>query len=134
MLYLTVCTPGIEVDRQKLVTLPLKDPSPPWIFCTVFVQKIILSNVQFLQGQFMTKKLSVPRGNFSNYFMKIISFSLLYCSKSATLEIAYNIKNRFLVMYSLISPQTTDWKNNVYVHLNGILSNPKWICLNWNKL
>ena len=43
--------------------------------------------------------ISVPRGNLSNYFMKIIGFSSSYRSKSSTLEIAYNMKNRFLVMY-----------------------------------
>ena len=33
----------------------------------------------------MAKKLSVPRGNFSNVLMKIIVFSQLYRSKSAAL-------------------------------------------------
>ena len=64
--------------------------------------------VQFLRGQFLTKSLVfLPRGNFSNYFMKVIVFSQLYRSKLATLKIAYDMKNRFLVMYSLISPAQT---------------------------
>ena len=40
----------------------------------------------------MTKKLSVPGGDFSNYFMKVLVFSQLYHSKSATQEIAYDMK------------------------------------------
>ena len=39
----------------------------------------------------------VPRGNFSNHLMKIIVFSQLYRSKSATLEIAYDMKIDFLL-------------------------------------
>ena len=53
--------------------------------------------VQFLRDQFLTKKLSVPRGNFSNYFMKMLVFSQLYRSKSATLEIAYDMKLDFFL-------------------------------------
>ena len=53
----------------------------------------------------MTKKLSVQRGNFSNYFMKIIVFSQMYRSKLTTLEIAHDMKNRFLVMYYIFHPQ-----------------------------
>ena len=45
----------------------------------------------------MTKKLSVPGGTFSNYFMKILVFSQFYRSKSKTLEIAYNMKIDFLL-------------------------------------
>ena len=59
--------------------------------------------------------------NFSNYFMIIVVFSQLYHLKSATLEIAYDMKNRFLVMYSLMSPQTIECKNNSYVHSNNNL-------------
>ena len=51
-----------------------------------------VKKVQFLQGQFLTKKFSVPGENFSNYLMKIIVFSQFYRSKSATLEIAYDMK------------------------------------------
>ena len=39
-----------------------------------------------IRAQFLTKKLSEPGGNISNYFMKIIVFSQLYRSKSATSE------------------------------------------------
>ena len=59
--------------------------------------KSYCQKVQFLRGPFLTKKLSVPGGNFSNYFMKILVFSLLYRSKSATLEIAYDMKIDFLL-------------------------------------
>ena len=55
----------------------------------------------------MKKKLSVgfqPRGNFSTYFIKIIVLSQLYRSKSATLEIANDVKNRFFVMYYMFPP------------------------------
>ena len=68
-----------------------KDP-PPLIPWTVIVHKIILLKSTISKGQFLTKKISVPGGNFSNYFMKIIVFSQLYRSKSATLEIAYDMK------------------------------------------
>ena len=49
-------------------------------------------------GSISDKKLSVPSGNILNYLMKMIVFSHFYCFKSATLEIVYNMKNRFLVM------------------------------------
>ena len=52
-------------------------------------------------GSISDKKSSVPRENISKYFIKIIVFSQLYRSKSATPEIAYNMKNRFLVMYDI---------------------------------
>ena len=65
-------------------------------------------------------RLLPSSGNFLNYLMKIIVLSRLHCSKSETLEIAYDMKNRFLVMYSLISPQTTEYKNNSYVHSKQI--------------
>ena len=55
-------------------------------------KKSCCKKVQFLRGQFLTKKLSVPGGNFSNYFMKILVFSQFYRSNSATLEIAYDMK------------------------------------------
>ena len=58
-----------------------------WMYTKSYCKK-----VQFLRGQFLTKKLSVPGGNFSNYFMKFIVFSQFYRSKSATLEIAYDKK------------------------------------------
>ena len=61
----------------------------------------------------MTKKLCVQRGNFSNYFMIIIVFSQLYHSKPETLDIAYDIKNRLLVIYYIFPPQTTECKKMV---------------------
>ena len=60
-----------------------------------------LSKSSIPTGSISDKKLSVARGNLSNYLMKIIVFSQLYRSKSATLEIAYDAENRFLVMYYL---------------------------------
>ena len=38
------------------------------------------------------KKAKCTRLEFSNYLMRIIIFSQLYISKSATLDIAYNMK------------------------------------------
>ena len=43
-------------------------------------------------GSISDKNMSVPRGKFSNYFMKIIVFSQFYRSKSATVEIACDLK------------------------------------------
>ena len=65
--------------------------STPWFFVHCLYTTSYCLQVQFLRGQFLTKKLSV-RGNFSNYFMKFIVFSQLYRSKSATLDIAYDMK------------------------------------------
>ena len=78
--------------------LPLLD------FCTMIVHEIILSKNTNPTGSISDKKLSAPTGNLSNNFMKTLVFSQLYRSKSATLEIAYDMKNRILPMYSLISP------------------------------
>ena len=73
----------------------------------VIVHKIVMSKSTIPTGLISDKEISEPRGNFSNYLMKIIVFSQLYRSKSATLEIAYDMKNIFLVMYFLVSLQTT---------------------------
>ena len=70
----------------------LKDPLPPVLVVRRLYTKSYCIKVYVLRGQFLKKKLSVPRGNFSNYFMKILVFSQLYRSKSAALEIAYDIK------------------------------------------
>ena len=59
-------------------------------------------------GSISIKKLGEPGGNFPNYFLKVIVFSQLYRSKPATLDIAYDMKNIFLVMYYLIYPETTE--------------------------
>ena len=45
---------------------------PPLDFCTVIVHEIMLSKSTIPTGSISDKKLSVPRENFSNYFMKII--------------------------------------------------------------
>ena len=86
----------------------------------MIVHEIIHSKNKIPMGSISDKKLSVPRGNLSKYFMKIIVFSQLYCSKSATLEIAYDMKKRFLVMYYLFPPQTAECRNNLYIHSNRI--------------
>ena len=46
----------------------------------------------------------LPRGSLLNYFMVIIVFSQLYHSKLASLETAYDMKNRFIAMYYIFSP------------------------------
>ena len=52
--------------------------------------------------------------------MKIIVFSQLYRSKSATLEMAYDMENTFHVMYYLISHQTTECKKNrTYIRIES---------------
>ena len=80
-----------------LVHLNFKDPPPPGFVVRRLYTKSYCLKVHVLRGQFLTKKLSVPGGNFSNYFMKIIVFCQLYRSKSATLEIAYDMKIDFLL-------------------------------------
>ena len=57
-----------------------------WLYTKSYILKVYV-----LRGQFLTKKLSVPWGNFSKYFMKMFVFSQLYRSKWATLEIAYGL-------------------------------------------
>ena len=53
-------------------------------------------------------------GFYENYYSKpIVSFEI-----SNSLEIAYDMKNMFLAMYYLFPPQTTECKNNSYVHSN----------------
>ena len=92
-----------NMNAIELYFYCVKDPPPPefserWLYTKSYCLK-----VKFLRGQFLTKKLSVPGGNFSNYFMKILVFSQLYRSKSATLEIAYDMKIDFL-LYNLYFP------------------------------
>ena len=66
-------------------------------FCIVIVHKIILSKSIGPTKSISEKKINVPRGNFLNYFMRIIVFSQLYPSKSANLEIAYDMKIDYLL-------------------------------------
>ena len=96
----------------------------------------LIGNFRVIKGltQVIICYISLPRGNLSNYFMIIIVFSKLYRSKSAVLEIAYDMKNRFLAVYYLFLSQTVECKNILYVHLNRLWSNPKWMCLNWNTI
>ena len=91
---------------------------PPLDCFLVIVYEIILLKSTITTQSISDKKLNVPRGNLSNYFMRIIVFSLLYCLKSATLEIAYNMKIDSFVMYSITSSQTTECENNLYVRSN----------------
>ena len=70
----------------------IKDPPPPGFVVRRLYTKSYYKKVQFLRGQFLTKKLNVPGGNFSIYFIKILVFSQLYRSKSVTREIAYDMK------------------------------------------
>ena len=69
----------------------LRNPPPKFVEWRLY-RKLYCLKVYFLRDQFLTKKLSVPGGNFSNYFMKILVFSQLYRSKSSSLEIAYDTK------------------------------------------
>ena len=97
--YISAVIPPVKVNRAELGTrnpgyilLWFLGPSPPLIFvygdCT---RNCTVKKYNFW-GQFLTKKISAPGGNFLNYFTKILFFSQFYCLKSATLEIAYNIK------------------------------------------
>ena len=119
-----LCNCNLYFCVAKIVNCNVRIKDPPLDFCTVIVHKIILSKSTARMGSISDKELSVPRGDFSNYFMTMILFSQSYCSKSETLEITYDMKNLFLVLYFLISLQTTEYKNNLYVHLYIIWSNP----------
>ena len=70
--------------QTKLV---LKDPPPLDVLNGDCTQNRTVLEYNYYAVNFWQKNLSVPGGNFSNYFMKIIVFSQLYRSKSATLEI-----------------------------------------------
>ena len=82
---------------QALRTQIIKDPPLPGFVARRLYTKSYCKKVHVLQGQFLTKKLSVPGGISWNYFMKILVFSQLYRSKSATQEIAYDMKIFFLL-------------------------------------
>ena len=75
--------------------------------------------MQFLRGQFLTKKLSDQEG-----ISRIILWKLLFLAncivqnKQLSSRDRIRYENRFLVMYSLISHETTECKNNSYVHSN----------------
>ena len=70
-----------------LRTLP-----PPGFVIRRLYTKSYYKKVHVLRGQFLTKKLSVPGGNFSNYFMIIIVFRPIVSFEiSNSREIAYNI-------------------------------------------
>ena len=63
------------------LSLNVKDPPPPGFFVRLFYTKSYCLKVQFLRGLFLSKRLNVPRGNFSDYFMKnnlkpIVSFEI----------------------------------------------------------
>ena len=85
-------TSGGERRKAPLLSHRYLFQSVTWLYTKSYCKR-----VQFLRDQFLTKKLSVPRGNFSNYFIKILVFGQLYRSKSAILEIAYDMKIDFLL-------------------------------------
>ena len=72
--------------------LVVSTPPPPQFVERWLYTKSYFLKVQFLRGQFLTKKLSEAGGNFSIYFMIIIVFSQSYCSKLASLKISYDMK------------------------------------------
>ena len=95
----------------------IKDP-PPMDFCMVIVYEITLSKSKVSIGSISDKNLSVPRGNFLKYFMRIILFIELCCSKSATLQVSYDMKNKFPFMFYLINPQTIELKTiHTYIRI-----------------
>ena len=101
--------------RLRLMLILSLRTLPPLFFCVwLLYMKLYCKKVQFLRGQFMKKKLSVPGGNFSNYFMKILVFSQFYCSKSATLEIPYDMKiDSFFYVISIFPSNNRDQKQFV---------------------
>ena len=103
---------------------------PPGFLVRWLYMKLYCIIVQFLRGRFPTKKLSVPRGKISNYFMKFTVFRKLYRSISATLDIAYNIKKGFLVSYYIFPPQTIECKTiRTYIRIDydQALNESVWI-------
>ena len=96
--------------------------------------------VYVLRGQFLTKKLSVQGGTFSNYFMKILVFSQLYCSKSAILEIAYDMKIDFLLcnLYFPLKQQSAKTiRTYIQIKSHRTLNEYVWTeinCSQWHEL
>ena len=88
----------------------------------------------------MTKKLSVPGGNFSYYFMEIIVLSQLYRSKSATLEITYNMKIYFLLcnLYFHLKQQSSKKiRTYIQIYSDPTLNESVWTeinCSQWYEL
>ena len=71
-----------------------------------------------------------------NYFMNIIVLSQLYRLKSATIDIMYNMKHIFLVVYSIISLQITEWKNNrtyIQIESDRTLNDSVWTEINGSQ-
>ena len=89
--------------RKEIIEIRLRTLPPIFFLYGDCTRNHTVKKVQFLWGQFLTKNLSIPGGNFSNYLMKILDFSRLYRSKSATPEIAYDMKIDFL-LYNLYFP------------------------------
>ena len=89
-LFTTMCTSWEFFDKKQTKMVDLMFWAPLlqrtfFSFCTLStgivltLESYILDRArnskkteQAIRGQFLTKKVSVPRGNFSNYFMKII--------------------------------------------------------------
>ena len=102
-------------------------PPPPWISCAVIVHKILQYKSKMYNSygvNFYKKKISVRRGNFSKYFMKIIVFSQLYHLKSATIEVTYNIKNNFLLIYDIPHPPNNRLQRKIVRTFKYIMIKP----------
>ena len=90
---------------QSESNLVLRTPPPPGFFnggCTQnhTVQKYNSYRVNFWP------KISVYQERISRIILwKLLFLSQLYHEKSSTIDIAYNMKKRFLVMYYLIFPK-----------------------------
>ena len=74
---------GYTSFRKQCVYL---STPPTYISCTLIVHKIILSKSIIPRVSISDKKISLTWVNISNYFMKIIVFSLFHYLKSGTLE------------------------------------------------
>ena len=114
----------LQKITQKL-RISLRTPSPPWISCMVTVHKIIMSKSIIPVGSISDKKDQCAKRESLKLFYENYCFQPIALFESAALEIAYNMKNRFLVIYYLCPLQTTECKNNPCVHSNRFLSNPK---------
>ena len=71
-----------------------------------------------------------------NYFMNIVVLSQLYRLKSATIDIMYNMKHIFLVVYSIISLQITEWKKNrtyIQIESDQTLNDSVWTEINGSQ-
>ena len=76
----------------------IKDPPPDgFLYGDCTLNRTVLKHMSYGVDFWQKSLVYLPGGNFSNYFMKILVFSQLYRSKSATQEIAYDMKIDFLL-------------------------------------